>query len=97
MATFFEYLAIIVFAVMCYQFYGFTVSRKGKEKQQKCQRLGICYICLGTMLLLFRNAPGVFTGLYLVMLGLRLVAHGLDRIDKKIYIDHYADDDTDSG
>lgn len=93
MGIFVKYLAAVVFAVVCYQFYVFTTSRKGEEKQRKCQGLGIFYVCLGTIMLLFRNGPGVIAGLILLMLGLRLIAHGLDRIDKRIYIDHYADDD----
>lgn len=94
MTTFIEYLAMMVFVIMFYQFYAFAVSRKGEEKQHNCQRLGIFYISIGTTLLVFRHATSVFTGLILIMMGLRLIAHGLDRVDKKIYIDHYADDDT---
>jgi uncharacterized membrane protein HdeD (DUF308 family) len=96
MGTFVKYLGAVIIAVTFYQFYTFTVSRKGEEKQRRCQRLGIFHICLGTMLLLFRNVPMVTTGLFLLMLGLRLIAHGLDRIDKKVYMDHYADDDSES-
>lgn len=93
MKTFVEYLALIMMTVVFYQFYAFSVSRKAKEKQDKCLFLGIFYLSVGTICLAFHDVPSVISGLVLIMLGLRLVAHGLDRVDKKIFIDHYADDD----
>ncbi len=84
----------MMLTVVFYQFYAFTVSRKAKEKQDKCQLLGVFYFTIGTFLLVFRSAAGVIAGLILIMLGLRLIAYGLDRIDKKIFIDRYTDDDT---
>lgn len=96
MAVFIESLGMIILVTVFYQFYTFSVSRKGVDKQNKCQQLGIFYTSLGTVLLVYQDAPTVVTGLILIMMGLRLIAHGLDRLDKKTYIDHYADDDTDA-
>lgn len=94
MKTFLEFLGLMILTVIFYQFYAFTITRKAQEKQDKCQKLGILYFTIGTACLALRDAAGVIAGFLLIMLGLRLIAHGLDRIDKKIFIDHYDDDDT---
>jgi hypothetical protein len=46
---------------------------------------------LGIMALVFKSAPFAFFGLILMMLGFRLIARGLDRLDKNIFIDQYDD------
>ena len=89
MAPYFQLLIIIPLLVICYQIYAFTSSRKGEEKQSRCQKLGIGYTVLGILALIGREPLFSFFGLILIMLGLRLMAKGLDRIDKKIFIDSY--------
>jgi uncharacterized membrane protein HdeD (DUF308 family) len=72
--------------------YSYSVSRKGAEKQSSCQLLGIVYMTAGIVALAFHSPLMAFTGLILIMFGFRLLAQGLDRIDKKIFIDRYDDD-----
>lgn len=92
MLTFFSYLALLVVLIACWQFYACAVSRPGVSRQQRCQPLGIVFCTLGIVALVFRTLPFVIGGLVLLMVGLRLIAHGLDRIDKKTYIDRYEED-----
>lgn len=89
MAQYFQLLIIIPLLVICYQIYAFTSSRKGAEKQSRCQKLGIGYTAIGILALIWREPLFAFFGLVLIMFGLRLMAKGLDRIDKKIFIDRY--------
>ena len=76
------------------QFYKYTVSLKGLEKQVSCRRLGIAFVTIGIAFLISRDVVFVFSGLILMMQGLRLIAHGLDRIDKKTFIDIYNDEES---
>lgn len=92
MAPYFQLLIIIPLLVVCYQIYTFTSSRKGVEKQSRCQKLGIAYTVIGILALIWREPLFAFFGLILIMFGLRLMAKGLDRLDKKIFIDRYEDD-----
>ncbi|RII28412.1 MAG: hypothetical protein CXR31_00570 [Geobacter sp.] len=92
MAEFLKYLALLMALVVCYQFYAFAVSRIGKEKQEHCQKLGIVFMSIGIVSLIFRTGPAVIGGLVLIMLGFRLIAQGLDRINKKTFIDRYDED-----
>ncbi len=90
-----KYVALIFILpvlIICCQLYTFTVSREGREKQERCQILGIVYMTSGIVALVFHNVILVFSGIILIMMGLRLIAHGLDRIGKKTYIDKYTDD-----
>jgi len=82
----------IPFIVVMFQFYLWIVSLKGVEKQRHCRALGITYTTLGTVCLFFRTLPLAVVGLILFMLGMRLIAHGLDRIDKNVFIDRLDDD-----
>ena len=84
-----QYLTMLKVLTICYQFYRFTLYHKGKERQVKCQTLGIVFSTLGILGLVFHHIPMVTGGLILIMLGFRLIAHGLDRIDKSIFIDRY--------
>ena len=95
MAEFLKYLALLMALVVCYQFYAFSISRVGQEKQARCQRLGIIFTTIGIVSLIFRTGPTVIGGLILIMLGLRLIAQGLDRLDKKTFIDRYEEDQED--
>jgi len=89
MYLYFEFLVTIPILLICYQMYAFSVNKKGAEKQRSCQTLGIVYMTLGITALIARQPVFVFMGLMLMMFGFRLMAIGLDRIDKKIFIDRY--------
>ena len=89
MAIFIKLLIMIPLLVICFQIYEFTSSRKGVEKQNRCQALGIGYMVIGIISLIERDPIFAFFGLVLIMFGFRLMAKGLDRIDKKVFIDKY--------
>lgn len=80
---------MIPLLIICFQIYEFTSSRKGVEKQNRCQTLGIVYMVIGIISLVERDLMFAFLGLILIMFGFRLLAKGLDRIDKKVFIDRY--------
>ncbi len=92
MVLFFQLLVIIPLLIICYQIYRFSSSRKGEDKQDRCQKLGIGYTVIGIMALAWRDPVFAFFGLVLIMFGLRLMAKGLDRIDKKVFIDIYEEE-----
>ena len=75
-----------------YQLYRYAVSREGMKKEQACFALGISYATIGIVSLVFRNLFFTAAGLFLLMLGLLLLAKGLERKDKKIFIDRYDGD-----
>lgn len=89
MSSYFKLLILVPLLLICYQFYSFTSSRKGEEKQQRCRKLGIGYMVLGILALVEREPLFAFFGLILIMFGFRLMAKGLDRIDKTVFIDRY--------
>lgn len=89
MAILIKLLIMIPLLIICFQIYEFTSSRKGVEKQNRCQTLGIVYMVIGIISLVERDLMFAFFGLILIMFGFRLLAKGLDRIDKKIFIDRY--------
>ena len=93
MAPFFQLLILIPILVICYQIYAFSSSRTGVDKQKRCQNLGIAYITLGILSLIERQLLFALFGIILIMLGLRLMAKGLDRIDKKVFIDCYKEEE----
>lgn len=84
-----EILMLLPLMIICFQVYSFSVSRSGAEKQSRCQVLGVIYMAIGIVALVFHKPLFVLTALVLIMMGLRLIAHGLDRIDKKVFIDRY--------
>lgn len=92
METFLKYLVMVPFWIFGAQLYCFAASLEGVQRQEGCQKLGILYITVGIVSLVFREALFVVSGLMLIMLGLRLVSYGLDRIDKKTFIDRYKSD-----
>jgi uncharacterized membrane protein len=92
MQYYIENFFLLSILIVFYQFYTFAVSRKAVEKQINCQILGIVYTTLGVLCLVIHDISFVVAGLVLIMLGLRLIAHGLDRIDKKIFIDRLDED-----
>ena len=92
MASFVKYLLLLILWVFGAQIYFFAVSLKGVKRQEACQTLGIIYITAGIVSLVFRQVLFVVSGFVLIMLGMRLVSYGLDRIDKKKHIDRFEDD-----
>ena len=87
-----EITILIPLMIICFQVYAFSTSRKGVEKQGSCQVLGIAYMAIGIVALVFHEAVFVLAGFVMIMMGFRLIAHGLDRIDKKVFIDRYEED-----
>ncbi|NVN99171.1 MAG: hypothetical protein HXX17_07590 [Geobacteraceae bacterium] len=91
MALFIKLLFMIPLLIICLQIYKFTSSRKGEGKQDRCQKLGIGYMVIGIISLIERDPVFAFFGLILIMFGFRLMAKGLDRLDKKMFIEQYND------
>ncbi len=60
---------------------------KGVEKQNECKVVGIAFTTIGIVSLASRDVLFAVSGLVLIMLGLRMMAISLDRIDKKTFID----------
>jgi hypothetical protein len=85
------FLAIPI-VIMSTQLYLYGASRTGAIRQSTCRGLGIAYTTGGVVSLVFHSAFFAFLGFYLIMLGLLLISRGLDRLDKKIFIDSYAED-----
>jgi hypothetical protein len=92
MESFAKYLLLVFLWVFGSQLYCFAASLKGVQRQEGCRNLGILYITAGIVSLVFREMLFAVSGLMLIMLGLRLVSYGLDRIDKKTFIDRYKED-----
>jgi hypothetical protein len=92
MNVYVQCFVMIPFVVVMFQFYSWIVSLEGTEKQKHCNVLGIIYTTLGTVCFMFRSLSLAIVGLILFMLGLRLIAHGLDRLNKTIFIDQFAED-----
>ena len=92
MHTYVESLIVLPLLVVCYQLYSYSVNGDGREKQERCQQLGISFMTVGITALVLKSAPFAFFGLILIMFAFRLLAKGLDRIDKKIFIDRYEED-----
>lgn len=88
-------LILVPLITVVFQMYNYAVSRQGEERQRVCRGLGIGLLSIGIVSLVFRGQLYVFAGLIMIMIGFRLVAHGLDRLDKKIYIDRYSDSSSD--
>jgi hypothetical protein len=82
----------IPFVIVMFQFYSWIVSLQGVDKQRHCKALGIVYTTLGTCCFIFRTLPFAIAGLLIFMLGLRLIANGLDRINKTTFIDRLDED-----
>lgn len=75
-------LTILAFLILCYQGFSYVTSLTGKKRRDSCRQLGIFYFILGICSFISRSAPAVFTGIILLMMGLRLMAHGLVRHGK---------------
>lgn len=87
-----DIIIILPLLVLCYQLYSFSVNSKGRDMQGRCQKLGIAFMTLGIIVLVIRSVSSAFFGLIMIMLGFRLLAKGLDRLNKTKYIDRYDDD-----
>ena len=92
MLLYFQLLIFLPLLIVCYQFYAFSSQSKGVDKQNRCQKLGIAYMVIGILTLIKREPLFAFFGLVMIMFGFRLMAKGLDRIDKNVFIDQYDDD-----
>lgn len=97
MGQYLEILLALPVLIICYQMYSFAAKRSGAEMQKSCRLLGIIYMAIGITLLILREPVFVFTGLILMMFGFRLIAKGLDRLDKTIFIDRYNDHEDNKG
>lgn len=94
-----EYLKLLILLpviVFGFQLYRYTITLKREEKQRACRSLGIIIFPAGVICLVFRNFYAVITGLVMIMFGLRLIAYGLERKDKKIFIDRFDEDNREN-
>jgi hypothetical protein len=89
-----EFAVLVPLFVIFYQFYSYSVSSKGEARSKKCLTCGIAFSTLGITGLAFQSIITVFGGVILIMMGFRLLAYGLDRVDKKVFIDRFDDDNT---
>lgn len=71
------------------QLYFYAISRQGVEKQKVCRASGIALFSAGSVGLTNRDILSVSSGLIMMMFGIRLIANGLERLDKTIYADRY--------
>jgi len=89
MRVYFEVLAMFPVMVICYQLYTFSANSQGTDRQRRFRNLGIAFMTIGITSLVTREPVFVFSGLVLIMAGFRLMAKGLDRLEKKVFIDRY--------
>jgi hypothetical protein len=90
--SYIKLLVLIPFLTLYYQLYAFAVRQKGVERQNVCRSLGIASFTIGIVCLVFRDLLFGIAGIIFMMFGFRLIAHGLDRIDKKVFIDRFVED-----
>ncbi len=93
MYSYVEFLIILPLLVVCYQLYSFSANSTGVEKQERCLKLGIAFMTFGITAMALKSVPFSFFGIVLIMFGFRLLAKGLDRLDKKRFIDRCDDDE----
>ena len=89
MLSILKYVLLLPFWAICTQFYFHAIAQKAEQKQQECRAVGIIFTSIGIVSLVSRDIIFGISGLILIMLGLRMIAYGLDRIDKKVFIDRY--------
>ena len=87
MKDYLMYFFLLPFWTLCIQFSFHALSLKGVAKQNECQRLGIFFTTVGIVSLVSRDMIFAASGLVLIMLGLRMISIGLDRLDKKTLSD----------
>jgi dolichol kinase len=73
---------VIPFVVVMFQFYMWIISLEGAEKQKHCKALGTTYTFLGIVSFVFKSFPIGIVGVILIILGLRLIAHGFNLNDE---------------
>lgn len=95
MALLLEGLLVLTMFVFLYQLYNYALTRKHPHKEQACYGIGITYMVLGVLCFIFRDPLFSFLGLMLLMLGLLLLANGLQRKNKTVFIDRYDGDNRD--
>lgn len=87
-----QMFVLVPLLILSAQAYNYAVTKTGEEKQRTCKSLGIACATAGIVILVYRTPLLSFAGFFFIMMGLRLIAHGLDRIDKKIFIDRYEEE-----
>jgi len=92
MKSYLMYVLLLPFWILCIQFAFHALSLKGVKKQNECQVLGVIFTTIGIVSLASHDILFTVSGLILIMFGLRMIAVGLDRIDKKIFIDRHEND-----
>ena len=92
MNVYIEIAIVYPVLILSYQMYSFSASGKGIERQDRCLKLGVVYMTVGICSLVPRSVPLAFFGIIMIMFAFRLLAKGLDRLDKKIFIDRYDED-----
>jgi uncharacterized membrane protein HdeD (DUF308 family) len=92
MMEYVKFLILLPMIIFGYQLYCYTISLKRVEKQRACRSLGIIMFPAGVICLVYHNFLAVIVGLVMIMFGLRLIAYGLERKDKNIFIDRYDED-----
>jgi hypothetical protein len=85
MYIFVESFIVLILLVICLQLYFFASNSIGVQRQDRCQKLGIAFMTIGIVALIFKTVPIVSFGLILLMFGFRLVSNGLDRLDKNLF------------
>ena len=81
-----EVFALVPIFIFSVQAYNYAVSKTGEEKQKTCKALGIACATVGIALMVYCGVPLSFPGLFLIMMGLRLISHGFYRVEKKIFV-----------
>jgi hypothetical protein len=77
------------------QVYRYAVTRPDPaDRQSSCRNAGIVIFSFGSAGLIYREPIFVFAGLIMMMLGFKLIARGLDRQNKSIFIDRYNNPDN---
>lgn len=84
-----KFLICPIFLVFWFQLYSYAIGRQGVERQTTCMSLGIFSFTVGVLSLVTHDYLLVCTGLILMMFGFRLISYGLDRLDKKFFVDSY--------
>ncbi len=89
MGIYFEIVLLVVVLIFSLQALMFTFTSEGMDRQRRCQKLGITFMTIGIMSLIFRTFPMVIFGFIMMMAGFRLMSKGLDSIRKITNIDQH--------
>ncbi len=91
MRSYVEIMVILPLLIGCYQLYTFSVNSEGRKLQERSRKLGIVFMSAGIASLAYKSVPFAFFGIVLMMFGFRLIAKGLERLEKKVFIDRFED------